>query len=152
MNEVLLTLATSIIVALLGGGLLGAIYTGRQTKASIVQYGADTLKTYQEIAALASASELQARKEREVAQKRYEEIISTLEVEKEIRVKENEKLKDMLSEWNTGIKILHNQISEFEKKPRWTPSARDIDFLEEDVVEERRKVREDFAGEEKRKR
>lgn len=129
--EQIFTLVSGIIIALLGGGLLGAIYTGRSTKAAIVKTGADALKTYQEIAALASASELQARNERIMYEKRSEEVIHRLEAANEKYLEENKKMKEVLGQWSDGIITLHKQIIGMDKdtKPAWSPNVEDLSFL-----------------------
>jgi hypothetical protein len=130
-NEQIFAIISTALITLLGGGLLGAIYTGRATKAEIVRTGADALKTYQEIAAIASAAELQARNERAVYEKRCDEVIRRLEASNEMYLKENEKMKEVLSHWSAGIVKLHEQINEIDKdkKPAWSPTPEDLAFL-----------------------
>jgi len=128
-NDVMVSIVITAITTLLGGGLLGAIFTGLSTKATIKQSNADALATYQKIADLASKSELDARVRERESQDKSDVIIQRLESEALIRSNENTRLKRVISTWSDGIQILHNQMREKEITPRWKPNADDLAFL-----------------------
>lgn len=128
-NEALIAAIVSAITALMGGGLLGAIFAGMSTRSAIRKTGADALETYQRIANIASESLLASQLREKEAEARYEAMVEKLESEAKIRSEENTELKQVISTWSVGIKMLHNQLESLEHSPRWRPDVGDWKFL-----------------------
>ena len=132
-NDVL----TTILITLLSGGLIGAIFTGMTTRsaieknnASAKQINVEALETYQKIANLASASDLASQIREKESEKRLLVYIDELKSEAKERLSENSQLKHVVSTWSTGIEVLHSQLKSLEQIPRWAPNADDLKFLD----------------------
>ena len=105
-QEAIIAIVITAVTTLMGGGLLGAIFTGMSTRAGIKKTGADALETYQKIANIATESLLASQLREKEAEARTENIINKLEEEAKIRIEENTKLKHIIVHGLWGYRCL----------------------------------------------
>lgn len=128
-EESMVLIIVAVLSSLLGGGLIGTVISGFSAKSQMKKTGADALKTYQEIANIASESLLASQLREKESQARFENIVMKLEEESKLRLEENTKLKRVVSAWSVGIQVLYNQLESMDQTPRWRPEVDDLSFL-----------------------